>query len=297
MNCLSQKVKRSRPLLGTYVSIELQGLQEENILNQWITSGFESIAQVDSLMSFHRLDSDLSRLNQAKPDEWVKLHPDTIVVLQICRELFIFSDGIFDIRCGQILVDQGILPKHINNHKTKIKISDQHVPFEIDGNNVRKSDSWIFDLGGIAKGYAVDQAVAKIKNLSSDFQLSGVINAGGDLYAWGEKNVPIAAQILNGTNKWLKPFKISETAVATSTVRIQSLSENLSKAAHIKMPEGKTYQDIKTITVLAPRCVWADALTKIVLLGSPDQAARCLSFYEAKAIIFDSDGKVEMVIE
>ena len=154
----------------------------------------------------------------------------------------------------------------------------------------------IFDLGGIAKGYAVDQAVAKIKNLSLDSELSCVVNAGGDLYMWGDEVNFSAAQVLGESMTWLKPFKISETAIATSSVRSSNSSINLSRAAHVKMPEGKILEEPRTVTVFARNCILADALTKIVLLGSSDLATQCLSLYEAKAIELNSDGEVEKVI-
>src|SRR5262249_39974826 len=93
----------------------------------------------------------------------------------------------------------------------------------------------------------------------------GVVNAGGDLGRWGKEVVPVA--------------------VATSAVRTPETSERLSPAVHMKMPEGRPLTDSKAVSVFADRCLWSDALTKVMLLASPRIADRCLDRYGAKGMM------------
>ena len=146
----SPKLRRVRPLLGTYVEITLGGSAPESRLQACITAGFEAISGVDRLMSAHRPGSDLSRLNQAKPGKWIKVDPWTIKVLKASNELWRASEGVFDIRCG------GAAPRRLR-------------PLDIRGQNARKTGPWVLDLGGIAKGYAVDRAVESIRRAAGDF--------------------------------------------------------------------------------------------------------------------------------
>ena len=297
MKSSSRRFKRLQPLLGTYVAIELQGQAEERLLNQYITEGFKAIAQIEQLMSFHRSDSDLTRLNRAKPNVWMGvISPFTVEVLKFSNELFQISQGVFDIRCGSSLVDLGILPA-FERRKVHSRINKNVFPLEIKGRRVKKTGPWILDLGGIAKGYAVDRAVARIKRLALKFRFCGVVNAGGDLCVWGNAVVPMAVRIQGDASFWMRPFKISRTAAATSSVRTRfsSLKDVLS-SEHVQMPQGKPLKEIKTVTVFANQCLWADALTKVVLLGSTDVAARCLSSYKARALVFGSDGQLKKVI-
>jgi thiamine biosynthesis lipoprotein len=243
------RLKRVRPLLGTYVEITLSGAVPEDTLNAWITAGFEAIEEIDQLMSLHKPDSDLSRLNQARPGDLVTVHPHTLKVLRASNELYRVSGGIFDIRC-----------------MTKFSPSSLHgPPTELFGGDgiirARKTGPWTFDLGGIAKGYAVDCGVEKIKKVSSGHRSSGVVNAGGDLRRWGKDAPPVA--------------------VATSSVRTPSSRERLCPAVHVQMPDGKILTEEKTVTVFADRCLWSDALTKIMLLAPQHIADRCLKRYAA----------------
>jgi thiamine biosynthesis lipoprotein len=287
----NQKVKRVRPLLGTFVSIELHGEAEEQVLQEAISVGFEAISHIDHLMSYHRANSELSRLNAAAPYEWIELDPKVCDVLEISNELFCDSDGIFDIRCGGILAEAGILPGQYSN-----QTFSKTVPVYIKGQRVMKTGNWILDLGGIAKGYAVDHAVYKIQDVLPKDITSGVVNAGGDMVIWGEESQTLAAKIAGSAGSWLQPFNIKQMAVATSSVRTAS-SIHLAPAAHVLMPERTFLTEPKTVTVLAERCLIADALTKIVLLASPETAKRCLIKYRAKALIFRPDGTFEKIVE
>ncbi len=294
MKFLKTKFKRARPLLGTYAQIELEGEWGANILNKYITAGFEAIAKIDRLMSYHCEDSDLTRLNRAKEGAWIKISPLTLKVLKISNDLFQISQGVFDIRCGKFLANWNILPGRVQNCVDQNRIFSKTPPLEFNQDRARKTGPWIFDLGGIAKGYAVDYAVKKIRHLSKRNKISGIVNAGGDLYMWGKSGTPTAVKIYAKPFAWLRKFKLSDGALATSSVRTRTnFSQNINVSDHVKMPLGEPYTGEKTVAVFAANCLFADALTKIVLLGSEDTARRCLSAYKAYALIFKSNGHLQ----
>ncbi len=279
-------------MLGTYVSIELQGDFAEKLLNTYISKGFAAIAEIDRLMSFHRADSDLSRINQAPPHVWVDFISSlTLEVLRTSNHLFKITQGVFDIRCGGILSKWGILPAKKMERNRFLEFPDL-LPLEIENGRVRKSGQWTFDLGGIAKGFAVDYAVKKIKGLARG--LSGVINAGGDLRVWGPEETLINIKVPGKENVDLRAFKLKHTAVATSSVKasLRTLKRNR-VSAYVKMPQQKPFQESKTVTVFAKECLWADALTKVVLLAPEDIALRSLSSFGARAMVFADNGQVQ----
>jgi len=259
MKSLRPKRKRVRPLLGTFVSIELEAPVEAELLDRWISAGFEAVEEVDRLMSVHRADSDISRLNRAAPGEWVRIHALTRSVLLTSLQLFRASGGIFDIRAGAAPAGTA--------------------PLEIRGRNARKTGYWTVDLGGIAKGFAVDHAVERMSRLTSGFPMSGTVNAGGDLRVWGTETVS----------------NLSRIAIATSAVRTSG-DVCLAPAVHRQMPSGRPLQKKQTVTVFAPRCLWADALTKVVLLASRTIARDCLAACRARAVLFGSDGRLQEVM-
>ena len=168
---------------------------------------------------------------------------------------------------------------------------------DVRGGYARKSGPWTLDLGGIAKGYAVDRAAAVLRRGSPGRRSSGAVNAGGDLRVWGEEPPPLAARIPGKGVSWVRPFVTGRTAAATSSVRTRpAASRGFRASDHVEMPSEKPLREAKTVTVFADRCLFADALTKIVLLGSTDVAARCLSRYGARALVFGSDGALAEVI-
>jgi thiamine biosynthesis lipoprotein len=257
MKRLKQTIKRVRPLLGTFVEMTLRGEASVSLLNTWATAGFEIVGEIDRLMSFHKPDSDLSRLNRASPHEWVQVNRHTFKVLKTANEIFNLSKGIFDIRaCSSFPAATG--GESMNRPPTEAFGGDDYW-------RVRKTGPWRMDLGGIAKGYAVDCAVQKIKAISRGYALSGIVNAGGDLRRWGPEVQPIA--------------------VATSAVRTRETSPWLSPGKHVYMPAGHIMKKPKAVTVFSNQCLWSDALTKVMLLASPNIADACLKRYHARGIV------------
>jgi thiamine biosynthesis lipoprotein len=175
----------------------------------------------------------------------------------------------------------------------KAKIPQGLTPLQFKGTRVRKTGPWTLDLGGIAKGYAVDRAVQRIRRRADG--TAGLVNAGGDLRAWSRTKITMAARTGSFPQSACL-FDMGPSAAATSSVRIETASHaTLAAAAHVRMPEGKLLKQEKTVTVFADRCLVADALTKVVLLARPEVVARCLSRYRAKALVFSPDGRLERV--
>ena len=127
-------------MMGTFVEIALTVAVSERRLNSWITAGFAAIEKVEALMSAYRPDSDVSRINRAASGAWIRIHPLTARVLRNSNQLFKASGGAFDIRC-QAAPRAG------------------QAPVDLRGNLARKTGPGLIDLGGIAKGFAVDRAV------------------------------------------------------------------------------------------------------------------------------------------
>ncbi len=269
MRSLRKKLKRSRPLLGTFVEIEVEGDHSISYLNDLISEGFKEISHVDRLMSVHRSDSDLSRLNRAKPGVWTPVHAQTLAVLRMTNTLYDLSQGFFDVRASGIPAKAAAM-----------------APLEFKGQHARKSGPWSMDLGGIAKGYAVDRAGEKMTALEPSLHYSSV-NAGGDLRFWGQSASPVGVRIHRDHRPLVKTMRVGPTAIATSSVRPQE--------SHRLMPSGRPFKRPGTAMVFADRCILADALTKIVLMGPSPIAKTCLDFYRAHALVFAPTGRLERV--
>src|SRR5579872_6568263 len=108
-SCPSSKVERARPILGTTVSIRVQGMDERQA-HAAADKAFAEIERVHALMSFHEPSSDLSRMHGAPLGEWVTLDAMTLEVLGEASRLAENSAGVFDVTIGGALVRDGLLP-------------------------------------------------------------------------------------------------------------------------------------------------------------------------------------------
>lgn len=272
----SHSIERLKPLLGTFVRIRVEGLAAPKA-HTAIDEAYACIAEIHRLMSFHEPASDLSRLNCEAWRAPVKVHPHTRVVLAKALTLSRASDGLFDPAIAPSLVRQGLLPaptgaEPLGGTWRDISITD-------DGAVSFARPLWL-DLSGIAKGYAVDCAIAAITH-HRPIQIS--VEAGGDLRIWGAKpeRVCLDAPIESGD---LPVLEIEDAAIASSGS--QDMPGRGRISPHIDTRTGKACPVGRFVTVIAPHCTEADALTKVVMaIGA--KSAPLLSQYGAKALLFE----------
>ena len=137
------------------------------------------------------------------------------------------------------------------------------------------------DLGGIAKGFAVDKAV---ESLMADGIKSGCVNAGGDLRVFGTAR-PIQIRNPIAPNELIDIGSLQNGAIATSGLYFSNRDQEQS---HIINPfaqdESAVHLDFSdSYSILANECVYADALTKVLAL-SAGQHHPCLDYFSAKAL-------------
>ena len=132
-------------------------------------------------MSFHDDDSDVSRLNREAASGLVTVHPWTFAVLATAVDLNRRSDGVFDVAVAPVLQALGLLP-----HGDAVPVGPAGLGeriFILSDGQVGFRDAGVrIDLGGIAKGYAVDRAVEVLRSCGIT---QGIVNAGGDLAVFG----------------------------------------------------------------------------------------------------------------
>src|SRR5215470_2719581 len=168
-SCSSTEIHRCRPLLGTFVDLACQGSPDD------IDYAFAAIEKVHRLMSFHDPASDVGRMNHDAWYEPVRIHPWTWRVLRCALEFSLKSDGVFDITIARRLMKWNYLPQRAKHFGSRGSWRDIVLDREY---TVRFRRPVIVDLGGIAKGFAVDRAVEALKKRGV---VTGIVNAGGDL--------------------------------------------------------------------------------------------------------------------
>jgi thiamine biosynthesis lipoprotein len=227
---------RCQPALGTYVEVSAHREGEATpalcaSVSAAISAAFDAIAMVEACMSVFRPESDVSRLNAgAFLGQPGRIHPWLWDVLALAKEVHALSPA-FDPCAGQALVRQGLRPAIVTTAQLYL------------------------DLGGIAKGAAVDHAVDA---LQAHGMTSGCVNAGGDLRVFGPHAQPIYVRHPSPPHVSVHAGDLAEGALATSGDYV---------VPHLIDPRRRQPLGTRqSFSVLAPRCAVADALTKVYAL-------------------------------
>ncbi len=275
-------MRRARLLLGTLVEVAAEG--SADMLPAAIKAAFASIEDVERLMSFHNPNSDVSRINHAATDQKVSIDQHTVRVLNFARRLSELADGAFDIATAPVLIANNFLPKRPGQ---AIPVGATYRDLDLlPGDRVRwRRKGWI-DLGGIAKGYAVDCAVAALR---AHGVATGIVNAGGDLRCFGEVQ-PVHIRHPNAPTMLMHVGWLADAAIATSAGYFSGIDAGRRRIDPLVDPKGHycTSWDA-SISVAAPDGMTADALTKVIRL-KPDFAPDILERFRAQAIVIDHQG-------
>lgn len=250
---------RLRPAMGTLVAVEAQAKSRE-ISDFALTRGFDAIAMVERLMHPTRGGSDLAALRTAPLHTPLDVHAWTFAVLEWCQRFHALSDGLFDPclpdspgRFGDLVLSS---PGRVIAH------SRMHL-----------------DLGGIAKGFAVDRALEALRSAGCS---SGLVNAGGDLATFGDER-KIHCRRCDGRSAVVN---LRDAALASSDTEQDS-----PPLEHRGYYHGarKDLRPRGYAAVVAPLAVVADALTKCVLAGTPTAAATLLKACGARCVEFTEE--------
>ncbi len=279
---LEQQI-RARPQLGTVVEISATGALGR--VRQAIDQAFDAVADVHALMSYQDPESELSHINRCAFTEAVPVHAHTWQVLNAACSLAEASAGLFDITIAPTLTRLGFLPRHPGFPRVSRHGNWRHVAL-LPNQRVRLLRRLRLDLSGIAKGYAVDVA---IHTLQAAGMHAGRVNAGGDLRVFGATPQTIHVRAPHAPTQALPLLQWTDGAAATSAAYFSPHRQAQQRVAPLIHPYTRTAcNSERSITVLAPNCMHADALTKVVH-ADPAQATQILKRYQARALIVEHD--------
>jgi len=252
-------IERAQPWLGTIVSMHASGLREEEA-HRAMDAAFAEIGAVHRLMSFHDHESDVSRLNRYAVKAPINIDQRTVEVLRAASAFSVASEGCFDVTVGAELVECGVLPKpHFRFCKPYGSWRD--IEITADGAVRFHRPLWI-DLGGIAKGYAVDRAIEILRLHGAT---SCLVNAGGDIRVAGDERecIPLAADYTESC----AAVELSNGSVASSSTSQshQRANGEQRSGSHLHGIFRSRIRAGRFACVIAETCMVADALTKIVL--------------------------------
>jgi len=234
-------------------------------------------------MSFHHPASDISRINCEAFQRKVTVDPWTWRVLRAAQKLSDESDGLFDITVARKLMQWNYLPRRYRN----VSEGNWHDIILEKNYMVRFRRRVIVDLGGIAKGFAVDRAVEALIRAGVP---SGVVNAGGDLRVFGLKSELVHWRRPDEPMQPAGAIKVRDRALATSGIYFTQ--RRCGRAVESPLLDGRTCRSSRkliSVSVAASACMIADALTKIVFILR-EKSWPLLARYHADAFLLERDG-------
>jgi len=287
--------------MGTVVEITLMGENEESAQNAALQA-FQEIKRIEYLMSPWIESSDVNRINRSAGNDGVRVSPETVKVIKRAQEVSKLSGGGFDITVAPLVQlwrkarERGMPPEMEEVKENLNLVNFRNLKIHYGGRVLLKKKGMAIDLGGIAKGYAVDRAFELLKGLG---YRNLVVNAGGDLRVGGSKPKgpwSIGIQHPRDPEKILARISLSDTAVATSGDYEKFFIHQGKRYHHILNPKnGFPAEGCQSVTVLHKEGTTADALaTAIFVLGPEKGYALCQRLEGVDCLIVDREGNVTL---
>ena len=269
---------------------------DADALPRSVEEALDEVDRIDRLMSHYRSGSPLSRVNREAAQ-----HP-----VEVDRELFDFiaaalryseeSDGAFDITVGPLMKawgffgGEGRLPRDEELAAARRRVGSRHVILNPASRTIAFDEAGVeLDLGGIAKGYAVDRAAALLKRRAV---AAALVSAGGStIYALGappgRDAWPIAIQDPLESRKIALTVRVRDRAVSVAGRSEKSFDAGGVTYSHIMDPRtGVPAQGVLTVVVLAPTGTDGDALDDALFVLGPERAGEYLRRLRDTAAIF-----------
>lgn len=275
------EVRRARPLLGTLVEISVAAALSPACLHAAVDAAFAAVQRVQALMSFHDPASELSALNREASRQPWPVGAQTWFVLNAAQRLSQLSEGAFDVAVGASLQRWGYLPGGAGAECTGDWRDIELLP----DRRVRFHRPLLIDLGGIAKGYAVDCAVEALRSAGVT---SALVNAGGDLRLFGAQPQTVLLRHPRDPLRLAHALTLDEGAVATSAGYFSRRRHGAGEVSPLLDPRSRQpWLGAASVSVQAADCLSADALTKVALFAAPALAQRLLRQHGACAYLQD----------
>ena len=276
--------KDNRVMMGTFIEVISPDARAPVIV-------FEEIKRLENLLSKYKPDSEISKLNSLGS---LKASRDTFYIIKKSKQFCKISGGAFDITVAPLVELWGFadkkyrLPGDEEIRESLVLVGSDKIIMQDSDNMVKFSfPKMKIDLGGIAKGYALDCAAKRLKENNIK---SCLINAGGQIYCLGDKyGEPWKIAIKNPRGAGvLQRLELKDKSVSTSGDYQQFFIKEKKRFSHIFNPKTGFPVDsgIISVTVIADDGLTADALSTAVFVLGKEKGLKLVSkFKNAKVFI------------
>jgi len=296
--CFSEWYQKQFEVMGTLAKVEFESNNSREA-TKLIEQVVAEMHRIDHLMSPFKADSELSKINNLAGKHSVKISNELFQLLKTSLYYSDLTSGAFDISFSSV----GYLYDY-RNHKKPSDAQKQSLLAQINYRSIHlsevdqtvrfASDKIKIDLGGIAKGHAVDRCIDILQKQGIK---NAFVSAGGDSRVIGKKNGRlwyIGIRHPRDEKKLIVNLPLEEVSISTSGDYERFFIEDGIRYHHIIDPQtGDSARGSQSVTILAPSSTMADALsTSIFILGSTKGLVLINQISDVSAIIIDNHGKL-----
>jgi len=289
---------REEAIMGTAIRVELWSEDRadgEAAINAVMTE----MHRIDHAMSPHKPESELSRINRHAATSPVKLSDEMARLVSRALDFSKLSGGAFDITYAGV--------GHLYDYREKIKPSDaeiakardavgyQNLILDTAARTLRFArDGVRIDLGGFAKGHAVDNAAAILARRGVK---NAIVSAGGDSRVMGDhrgRPWTIAIRDPRRPGEVVAVLPLEDTAISTSGDYERYFEQDGVRCHHVLDPKtGKSPSSVHSVTILAADGLTTEGLSKSVFVLGVEKGMRLIESQEGvDAVVIDAAGQL-----
>jgi thiamine biosynthesis lipoprotein len=288
----------TRAIMGTAVSVELWA-DDDKAAQAAIEAVMQEMTRIDQTMSPFIATSDLALINREATRHPVKITAEMMHLLKTSIHYSQLSHGAFDISFASV--------GYMYDYRNHIKPTDAQIASHLNAIDYRsikldeKASTVQFmkpgmriDLGGIAKGYAVDQGADILRAHGIK---NAIVTAGGDSRILGDRRGRpwiVGIKDPRAENKSAVALPLADTAISTSGDYERYFMDGDRRVHHIINPKtGKSATGVRSVSVMAPHGIDTDALTKPLFILGVERGMEIIDKIPGvDAIVIDDRGQM-----
>ncbi|MGB0985583.1 MAG: FAD:protein FMN transferase [Pseudoalteromonas spongiae] len=296
--CYGEWLSDEKAIMGTSVKITLWH-HDKSHGEAAIKSVFDEMERINQLMSPYINSSELYSVNKNAAIQPVKISNELYLLIKQAQLISAQTKGAFDITFASVgflyNYRERISPSNQVRDTNQALIDYRQVELNDKNQTVHfKQQGMKIDLGGIAKGYAVDNAITILQSQGID---SALVSAGGDTKALGkhgDRPWLLAIQDPRKKGKHAIQLPMENEAISTSGDYERYFIQDGIRHHHIIDPKtGHSAAKVQSVSIIGQRGVMTDALsTSVFVLGVKDGLALINSMPNFEALIIDKDRKL-----
>ncbi|AKJ29223.1 FAD:protein FMN transferase [Caldimonas brevitalea] len=287
---------RQEAIMGTPVRVELWS-ETRAAAEAAMAAVMAEMHRIDRAMSPHKADSELSRLNRDAANGPVPVSDELYELIARSMAFSELSGGAFDITYAAVghLYDyrRRVRPTEEAVEQARAAVGYRHLLLDPHSRSVRFARAGVrIDLGGFAKGHAVDKSIAILKAAGIRHAM---VSAGGDSHVLGDRRGrpwTIAVRDPRRPGEVVAVLPLEDVSISTSGDYERFFEHGQVRFHHLIDPRtGRSPSSVRSVTILAPDGLTSEGLSKSVFMLGVEQGLQLVeSMPGVDAVVVDADG-------